>query len=144
MISLSTIKGNKSAVVFVRDKVAIASFPARLNNLRIPTLEEVEKLCPAELNQDAIDHKAQFANESSLPTIDSGKVDSKGRAIGFTVYVWQWVKTGEWYASVQNARFINGKWEDFGVKQRGKKYISEDAAKSTATMIAKSRVNNLK
>jgi hypothetical protein len=41
---LTTTKANKNAVLFVRDGVAVASFPASLNK-RIPELEEVEALC---------------------------------------------------------------------------------------------------
>lgn len=130
MNSIQTVNGNKAAVVYFAGRTAVASFPARLN-AAIPDLDEAEAIL-------AVTWPVRVENETIID-IDSNKVDSKGRAIGFRVYVYQWIATGQWYAGVQNTRHVKGKWEDFGVGQRAKKYASQEAAIKGGTFIARER-----
>lgn len=132
MMHLATSNGNKSAVVYCNGKEAIASFPAKLNAGRIPSLDDAAEVV-------ATKWPIRTTNNSTLPAIDSGKKDGKGRPIGFIVYVYQWIATGDWYASVQNARLVKGQWKNFGVGQRAKKYATEDDAKRNALVIARVR-----
>ena len=44
MKSLSTCNGNKSAVVYFDNKKAIASFPTKLNQYKIPSFKEVQNI----------------------------------------------------------------------------------------------------
>ena len=76
--------------------------------------------------------------ENYLPT---GKVDNKGRKIGFIVGFRD--NGTEFYAWVQNARCVNGEWVDFGVRQRSKCFPSQHVANTWAYTTARARIANL-
>ena len=76
--------------------------------------------------------------ENYLP---AGKVDYKGRKIGFIVGLRD--NGSDFRAWVQNARFVNGEWADFGVTQRSKSFSSQQAATSWAYSTARARIANL-
>lgn len=128
MIYLSTVK-TSNAVVLFNGKTAIASFPASLNNT-IPSLDDAEAIC----HNDDI---CKVSNSIEL-LVDSGKVDSKGRAIGFIVGTYTYA--GTTYGYVQNARDGIA----FGVGQRAKKYTSQDQALTACKAIAKDRISKIK
>lgn len=76
----------------------------------------------------------------------SGKLDSKGREIGFVVGL---NDNGEQYAAwVQNGRMIGrmiGRdFSDFGVQQRAKYFKTQAEATNWAYSTAKQRIANLK
>ena len=72
----------------------------------------------------------------------SGRFDSKGREIGFTV---GFRDNGEDFrAYVQNARRINGEWKDFGVLQRSKPFRSQGAATHWGSSTAQARISKIK
>ena len=77
--------------------------------------------------------------ENYLPT---GKVDSKGRHIGFIVGFRD--NGTDFYAWVQNSRCVKGEWVDFGVRQRSKCFPSQIVANRWAYSTAKARIANLK
>ena len=70
--------------------------------------------------------------------LGSGKVDSKGREIGYTVGFRD--NGTDFRAYVQNARRVNGEWADFGVQQRSKSFATQTAATSWAYATAKQRL----
>lgn len=71
----------------------------------------------------------------------SGRFDSKGREIGFTV---GFRDNGEDFrAYVQNARRVAGQWQDFGVIQRSKSFRSQAAATAWAYATAQQRIAKL-
>lgn len=72
----------------------------------------------------------------------SGKVDSKGRHIGYIVGLRE-LEDGV-YAWVQNARCVAGVFNDFGVRQRSRKFSSMEQANKWAYATAKQRIANLK
>lgn len=74
-------------------------------------------------------------------TLDSGKKDSKGRRIGYTVAFGE-NANGLVYAFVQNARYNEKKreWENFGVGQRGKGFKTQEEATKYAYATAKRRI----
>lgn len=80
-------------------------------------------------------------------TITSGKFDTAGREIGYTVGLRD--NGTDFYAWVQNARRAPKKvdgcdvWNDFGVAQRSKKFASAEAAKRWAYSTAHDRIANL-
>jgi hypothetical protein len=74
--------------------------------------------------------------------LNSGKRDSKGRFIGYTVGFRD--NGTEFYAWVQAARCTNGTWADFGVHQRSKCFASQEAATLWAFDTAHTRITNLK
>lgn len=74
--------------------------------------------------------------------MDSGRVDQKGRPIGYIV---GFNDNGtDFRAWVQNARKVNGEWVDFGVIQRSKGFASQESATEWAYSTAKSRIAGLK
>lgn len=79
-------------------------------------------------------------------TIASGKLDTKGREIGYTVGLRD--NGVDFYAWVQNARLVkgsavSGEWKEFGVAQRSKKFTSQKAATGWAYRTANDRIANL-
>ena len=77
--------------------------------------------------------------ETYLPT---GRKDFKGREIGFIVAL---VDNGtDFRALVQNARRINGEWQEFGVRQASKSYRSQAEATRCGFAIAHQRIANIK
>lgn len=73
--------------------------------------------------------------------LDSGKVDSKGRPIGYIVGFND--NGSDFRAWVQNARKVKGEWVDFGVIQRSKGFSSQKAATEWAYSTAKQRIAGL-
>lgn len=74
--------------------------------------------------------------------LDSGKVDGKGRPIGYIV---GFNDNGtDFRAWVQNARKVKNEWVDFGVIQKSKGFLSQKAATDWAYGTAKSRIAGLK
>ena len=72
----------------------------------------------------------------------TGRKDSKGREIGFIVAL---VDNGtDFRALVQNARRINGEWQEFGVRQASKSYRSQAEATRCGFAIANQRIANIK
>jgi hypothetical protein len=72
----------------------------------------------------------------------SGKLDSKGREIGFVVGL---NDNGEQYAAwVQSGRMIGRDFSDFGVPQRAKYFKTQAEATNWAYSTAKQRIANLK
>lgn len=77
-------------------------------------------------------------NDITESYIRSGRTDSKGREIGYIVAL---VDNGtDFRALVQNARRVNGKWVEFGVKQRSKSFSSQASATSWAYATAHARI----
>jgi hypothetical protein len=74
-------------------------------------------------------------------TLPSGKFDSAGREIGYTVGLRD--NGVDFYAWVQNARRVKGEWKDFGVAQRSKKFGSQVEANRWAYATAKERIAKL-
>lgn len=71
--------------------------------------------------------------------LQTNKVDSKGRLIGFIVGLN--TVDGRFYAWVQNARYTrNGVFEDFGVRQRSKEFKTFEESKTWAYSTAKQRI----
>lgn len=74
--------------------------------------------------------------------IRSGRYDSKGREIGFIVGL---NDNGEQFAAwVQNARRVNGEWQDFGVRQRSKMFKTQETATKWAYQTAQERISKIK
>lgn len=74
--------------------------------------------------------------------LDSGKVDSKGRSIGYIVGFND--NGSDFRAWVQNARKVKGELVDFGVIQRSKGFTSQQSATAWAYSTAKERIAGLK
>lgn len=74
--------------------------------------------------------------------VSSGKVDSKGREIGYLVIFRD--NGTDFRALVQNARKVKGEWKEFGVPQRSKSFSSQIEANRWAYATAKARIANLK
>lgn len=73
--------------------------------------------------------------------VGSGKLDSKGREIGFIVGL---NDNGTEYAAwVQSGRMVNRDFKDFGVRQRSRNFISQEAATRWAYSTAKERIAKL-
>lgn len=73
--------------------------------------------------------------------VPAGKVDSKGREIGFTVGLRDNGK--DFYAWVQAARKVGADFKDFGVVQRSKLFTSQEAATGWAYRTARERIAKL-
>jgi len=73
-------------------------------------------------------------------TLSTGKKDSKGREVGYTVGLTN--DETSFFAYVQNARRVNGEWQDFGVMQGSKKFKTQEEARRWAYHTAKTRVAN--
>lgn len=74
--------------------------------------------------------------------MSAGKMDSKGREIGFIV---GFSDNGEqFYAWVQNARAVGHDFSDFGTRQRSKEFTSQKAANTWAYRTARERIAKLK
>lgn len=74
--------------------------------------------------------------------VRSGRFDSKGREIGFLVAL---VDNGtDFRALVQNARRVNGEWQEFGVRQRSKSFSSQAAASRWGYATAQERIAKIK
>ena len=81
------------------------------------------------------------ANNMLQNYMDSGKVDSKKRPIGYTVKL---NNNGEDFCAwVQNSRKIKGEWVDFGVPQIAKVFSSQKSATEWAYRTAKQRIAGL-
>jgi len=74
--------------------------------------------------------------------IGSGIKDSKGREVGWVVGLRN--DGFNYFAWVQNARKLNHKFSDFGVKQRSVCFESQEEAVQWAYTTAKQRVANLR
>jgi hypothetical protein len=70
--------------------------------------------------------------------VSAKKLDGRGREIGYIVGLRD--NGVDFYAWVQNARRMNGDFYDFGVKQRSKKFESQEAANIWAYRTAKERI----
>lgn len=74
--------------------------------------------------------------------VRSGRFDSKGREIGYIV---GFRDNGvDFRAYVQNARRVNGQWQEFGPSQRSKSFKSQAAATSWAYATANDRIAKIK
>ena len=73
--------------------------------------------------------------------LNSGKKDSKGRYIGYTVGLRN--NGVEFYAWVQNSRLDDGGWKDFGAAQRSKCFKSQAEATSWAFNTARVRIEKI-
>lgn len=82
------------------------------------------------------------AFDNKLETwVGSGKLDSKGREIGYIVGL---NDNGIHFAAwVQNGRYCNRKFKDFGVIQRSKMFDTQQAATNWAYSTAKQRIAKL-
>ena len=80
-------------------------------------------------------------NDALETFVPSHKKDSKGRLIGYTVGLRD--DGVNFYAWVQNSRFNNGIFSDFGVRQRSKCFASQKAATLWAYATAKERIAKL-
>ena len=70
--------------------------------------------------------------------IGTGKLDSKGREIGYIVGFRD--NGTDFRAYVQNARRTQHGWADFGARQRSKSFRSQDEANRWAYATAHSRI----
>jgi hypothetical protein len=74
--------------------------------------------------------------------IRSGRYDSKNREIGYIV---GFRDNGvDFRAYVQNARRVDGEWQEFGVQQRSKSFTSQAAATRWAYAAANDRIAKIK
>ena len=74
--------------------------------------------------------------------VRSGRYDSKDREIGYIV---GFRDNGvDFRAYVQNARRINGEWQEFGPSQRSKSFKSQAAATRWAYATANDRIAKIK
>lgn len=74
--------------------------------------------------------------------VRSGRFDSKGREIGFIVV---FRDNGEDFrAYVQNARRVNGEWQEFGVRQRSRSFPAQRFATAWAYATAQVRIAKIK
>jgi hypothetical protein len=69
--------------------------------------------------------------------IGTGVKDQKGREIGYVVVFRD--NGTDYRAYVQNARLVDGEWQEFGVKQRSKSFPSQDLANAWAYATASVR-----
>jgi len=84
----------------------------------------------------------QTYGEITETHLGTGSKDSKGREIGFIVAL---VDNGtDFRALVQNARRINGEWQEFGVRQSSKSYRSQAEATRCGFAIANQRIQKIK
>lgn len=74
--------------------------------------------------------------------VRSGRYDSKDREIGYIVGLRD--NGVDFRAYVQNARRVNGQWQEFGPSQRSKSFKSQDAATRWAYATANERVARIK
>jgi hypothetical protein len=80
-------------------------------------------------------------NDMTETHMRSGRHDGKGREIGYIVGL---NNNGTTFAAwVQNARRVNGEWQEFGVRQQSKKFSSQDAATRWAYKTANERISKL-
>lgn len=79
--------------------------------------------------------------EIVLNYLRSGRWDSKGREIGYIVAFRD--NGTDFRAYVQNARKINGGWEEFGARQRSKSFRSQNEATRWAYQTAQERISKL-
>lgn len=81
-------------------------------------------------------------NEKLETFLPAYVVDTKKRQIGFIVGL---VDNGvNFYAWVQNARYVNNEWFSFGATQKGKDFTSQKAAVQWAYQTANKRIAKLK
>jgi aspartate 1-decarboxylase len=73
--------------------------------------------------------------------MNSGKLDSKGREIGFIVAFRD--NGTDFRAYVQNARREFGVWKDFGAQQRSKSFADQPSATLWAYATARQRIAKL-
>ena len=73
--------------------------------------------------------------------MNSGKLDSKGREIGFIVGFRD--NGTDFRAYVQNARREFGVWKDFGTQQRSKSFADQPSATLWAYATARERIAKL-
>lgn len=74
--------------------------------------------------------------------IRSGRYDAKGREIGYIVALRD--NGQDFRAYVQNARRVNGEWQEFGVRQRSKSFKSQEAATRWAYATANERIAKIR
>lgn len=74
--------------------------------------------------------------------LNSGKRDSKGRFIGYTVGLRD--DSTNFYAWVQASRCTKGVWADFGAAQRSKRFDSQASATRWAFAVANERLAKIK
>jgi hypothetical protein len=80
-------------------------------------------------------------NNSLETWLGSGKFDGKNREIGFIVGLND--NGSEFAAWVQNGRKIGRDFNDFGVPQRSKSFLTQNEATNWAYKTAKERIANL-
>jgi len=74
--------------------------------------------------------------------LSANKIDSKGREIGYIVGLSD--NGTDFYVWVQNARRIKaGDWFEFGVRQRSKRFGSQEEATRYGHRVAKERIAKL-
>ena len=73
--------------------------------------------------------------------VRSGRYDNKNREIGYIVGFRD--NGTDFRAYVQNARRVNGEWEEFGVQQRSKSFNSQESARAWAYATAHERISKL-
>lgn len=129
MYSIGQVNYTKKALVFFNGKDSVCSFPVSLNK-SMPSVDDAIELCN--------DWTICGINELFSTIVESNKVDSKGRKIGFMINVVEW--KNQVYGNVQNTR--NG--QAFGVPQRSKKFSSETQAIAACKAIANDRISKLK
>jgi hypothetical protein len=71
----------------------------------------------------------------------TGKVDSRGREIGFAVVFRD--NGSDFRCYVQNTRRVNGEWTEFGVPQRSRSFDSQAAATAWGYTTAHARIAKL-
>lgn len=69
--------------------------------------------------------------------IGSGRMDGKGREIGYVVGLRD--NGTEFAAWVQNARRVNGQWKEFGAQQRSRSFPTQATATAWAYATAQVR-----
>lgn len=74
--------------------------------------------------------------------VGSGKKDSKGREIGFTVGLND--NGTDFHVWVQASRRVGHDFNDFGVRQRSVRFASQEAATTWGYATARARIANLK
>jgi hypothetical protein len=85
----------------------------------------------------------QSYGEVTEINVRSGRFDSKGREIGFTIGFRD--NGSDFRAYVQNARRVTAhEWQDFGVQQRSKSFSSQAEATRWAWATANERIAKLK
>ena len=79
--------------------------------------------------------------EISEIVVRSGRWDSKDREIGYIVGFRD--NGADFRAYVQNARRVNGEWNEFGAQQPSKSFKSQEAATRWAYQTANERISKL-